>query len=144
MQKKSVLSDSVYHDASFLTDKYLDKSFLQISPSLGNFLAADWLTRSLQRKAAKRSHRFFILRRLPIRSDSFQSRFFIYDSEHSPSKETQPFRPTARALSFGKTRLQKTKQTDTFWAKRRHGAYGNIWTLALPDMPTWYPIYYIR
>ena len=65
--KKSVLSDSAYHYyTSFKIDKYLDKDFLKISQSLGNFLAADWLTRSSQRKAAKRSHSFLILRRLPI------------------------------------------------------------------------------
>ena len=81
--EKSVLSDSVYHHTSFTIDKDVDYDFLQISQSLGNFLAADWLTRSLQRKAAKRSHSFLTLRRLRSvcqSADSFQSRFFIHAS----------------------------------------------------------------
>ena len=51
---------------SFITDKYLECDFLQNSPSLDNFLAADWLMQSLQRNAAKRSHSFLTVQRLPI------------------------------------------------------------------------------
>ena len=51
---KSVLSGSAHHYTSFITDKKLEWHFRQISPQLNNFLAADWLTRSLQRKSCKK------------------------------------------------------------------------------------------
>ena len=47
MQKKNVPSDSAYHCTSLVKDQYPDYDFRQIRQARGNFLAADWLLRSL-------------------------------------------------------------------------------------------------
>ena len=81
---------------------------------------------------------WFFLTRIYFCTDIQCKMLLVFlNPENRPGKELQPFRLTlvlyrAAILGFKK----EHGQADTFWAKRRHGMNGNIWTLTLPDMST--------
>ena len=70
--QKSVVSESVYRNAIFIMDDYLDLDVPQFGPSLGNFLTADSLL------TVQNCHTASLFYGVCQSADSFQFRFFIH------------------------------------------------------------------